>query len=347
MNENETEKPQDVNPPAETVSDKLPRREALAKAISEHRETQPAAAPAPAAAADPAPTAPEVRAAVDADVEPPAEFSPAAKEAWRNQNYKIVQQEYRRIHDLRTQEVTRAQREAREAQQKVEPATKLIDSVRSYLTLRGDGSVPTEQQVAEAVQLVQELKRNPKGARAELERLGFDFTGDGAARIDDTKIVALQKQIEALQQKEQARTFDSVREQFTASFAKLGAEKTRTGDPVFPDLFDPSEAGKQFATDLGSLAADARFVQGVLRRIPDADHSVICREAYKYLGGRVSGSETSQSSVSKSTSDIDKKRRAAASTPGPVAPSRNGDALKGKLSRRAAIQKAIEEQREH
>ena len=69
-------------------------------------------------------------------------------------------------------------------------------------------------------------------------------------------------------------------------------------------------------------------------------------EAYKHLGGKVSGDPVE---VSKETQSkhIEKSRRAAASTPGGVQRRNDSSNLIGKLSNRAALVRALEEQREH
>jgi len=146
------------------------------------------------------------------------------------------------------------------------------------------------------------------------------------------------KEKEAVAFQNTVRLFDSV-------FANLSSQKTRTGEPVFPDIND-SPSGIEFARELGSLTKDEAFQRGVLRRFPDADFSVVVREAYKYLGGRVSG-EPVKVSTQSNQQHLQRSRRAAAATPGRTAPRVNDSNLQGKLSNRAALKKALELHREH
>ena len=104
-------------------ADKLSRREAIAKAIEDHREPV-------EEKPDPAPTKEEVKQAVDPDPEPPSEFSASGRDAWAKKDIRGIQAEYKRIHDGRTQELTRAQRAEKEALDRVKPATQLVEKVR-------------------------------------------------------------------------------------------------------------------------------------------------------------------------------------------------------------------------
>lgn len=327
--------------PVETpvVEKGLTGREALEKSIAEHREPKEAA---------PAPTAKEVTQAVEADIDPPSEFSSKGKEAWKNKDIRGIQEEYKRVNTSRTQEVSRAQSEAQRLQNESRSYKDLASKIAPYIEARGKEGTTPEQAMMEAVALVDQLKKGKKQSLADLKALGFEFTDDSAGNATsalEAKIDALQKSHDQLLQNEKARGFENVVGQFQSSFQELGGQQTRTGQPVFPDLFDETEKGKQLATDIGSLASDNRFIAGVTRRFPGATHAIICREAYKYLGGQVV--EESAKVSKEPNQDIHKKRRAAASTPGRNVPSADSRALVGKLSNRAALAKALEENREH
>lgn len=334
--------------PEVATEEKLSNRDALERAITESREPKEPEQLREAREARENPTKKEVTQAVEADVMPPSEFSAAGKEAWTRKDIGGIQKEFRRLSDARTQEVSRAQSEAKRASEESRSYKDLASKIAPYIEARGKEGTTPEQAMMEAVALVDQLKKGKRQSLADLKKLGFDFADDVAGNANsalEQKIEALQRSHDTLLQTEKVRHFDNVVGQFQASFQELGDQKTRTGQPIFPDLFDESEAGKQFAKELGSLASDGRFIAGVTRRFPGATHAILCREAYKYLGGRVS---EENGRVSKEPNqDINKKRRAAASTPGRNVPSADAKNLVGKLGNRAALAKALEEQREH
>jgi hypothetical protein len=320
--------------------DKLSPREALEKAISEKRDTSRLEEPKQEVKQE---ASPQVKQAVQADLEPPAEFSAAGKEAWRNKDFAGVQKEFKRIHDSRTAEITRAQQAERQAREEGKTYRELAKMAAPYIEARGAEGVTPEKAIMEALALINEFKKaDPRTVKAELSKIGINLDEAGQANTDTTQISTLQERLERLEREKEAQDFRSTTQIFAQSINSLANLKTRTGEPVFPDFLDNSESGIQFARELGSLTKDERFQAGVLRRFPDADHVVLVREAYKYLGCRVSGEPVT---VSKSTNpqQIEKARRAAASTPGGVVSRSAQSSLVGKLSGRAAIQKALEE----
>lgn len=315
----------------------LSPRDALAHAISESKvETKPEV-----------PTQKEVKAAVEVDPEPPAEFSAKGKEAWKNKDIRGIQEEYKRVNADARREMTRAQASEKEALSKTKVAEDLVSNVQSYLKLRGEDG-PTEAQIAEAVKLVAEFRKhkgNPALLKQELKSIGIDLDAPPAPEAESEKITTLQSRLEALERDKEAQVYKEVAQTFNAAYQNLVSQKNRTGDPVFPDLLDNSEKGIQFGRDLGSVTQDERFRSQVLRRFPDADLSVFVREAYKFLGGRVADDSAT---VSKSNPQhIQKARRAAASSPGGTVSRDGNGALVGKLSNRAALKKAIELSQEH
>jgi len=329
----------------ESKFDGMSNREALEKALIEKRET-PDDEPKQAA-----PTVKEVKQAVADEPEPPAEFSAAGKKAWQEKDITGIQKEFRRIHDARTQELSRAQTEERKAREEGKTYRELAKMAAPYIEARGQDGVTPEKAIMEALALINEFKKgDPATVKAELKKVGIDLDkapGTTATIPDEIKaeIAGLRSTVDSVIKEKEAQNFQKIVQTFDTVFTKLTSEKTRTGETVFPDLLDNSEKGKQFARELGSLTQDQRFQAGVLRRFPDADLTVVVREAYKYLGGKVSGEPVKVSESNQK--HIDKSRRAAASAPGRVAVRNDSSNLVGKLSKRAALARALEESREH
>lgn len=326
----------------------LSNREALQRAISEKREPPTLGEEKKETLTDTS-TKAEIKEAVAESPEPPSEFNNQEKEAWKKGDIAGIQKAFKRLTDSRTKELTRAQKAEREALERVKPWQRLGEVAEPYIKAQGDLGVTPDQAMINALALVNAMRaenKNPAAIKAELKKNGIDLDAEGSTATDQSKLDALQRTVDTLIEEREAQVYNQVRGVFSNAFEKLATQKTRTGEPVYPDLFDASEAGQQFAADIGSLTKDPRFVQGVTRRIPDADHSVLIREAYKYLGGRVSGE-----AVTVSTNDqqkhIEKSRRAAASTPGRVATRNDSSNLTGKLSNRAALARALAESREH
>jgi hypothetical protein len=334
--------------PAAEETPALSNREAMERAIAERRETREKAEASVQASEQPSKE--KVKEAVAAEVEPPSEFSAAGKKAWKDGDVLGVQKEYRRIHDDRTRELTRAQRAEKEALESVRPWRDLGDKMAPYIKARGKEGVSPEQAMMEALALVDSFKsENPAQVKAELKKIGIDLDAPakpGETQKDDPAIRTLQDSVNALLEEKRQREFGEVKQNFTHAVSNLAALKTRTGEPAFPGFQDSSESGIKFAKELGSLTQDQRFVSGVLRRFPEADFTVIVREAYKYLGGKVSGEPVSVSPQSQQK-HIERSRRAAASTPGRVASRNDSSNLVGKLSNRAALAKALDESRGH
>lgn len=325
----------------------LSNREALQRAISEKREPATIGEEKKEALTDTS-TKAEIKEAVAESPEPPSEFNNQEKDAWKKGDVNGIQKAFKRLSDSRTKEITRAQKAEREALEKARPWQRLGEVAEPYIKAQGDLGITPDQALINALALVNAMKaenKNPAVIKAELKKNGIDLDAEGSTAPDQSKIDTLQKTVDALVEEREAQVYTQVRGVFANAFEKLATQKTRTGEPVFPDLFDASESGQKFAADIGSLTKDPRFVQGVTRRFPDADHSVLIREAYKYLGGRVSGE-----AVTVSTNDqkhVEKSRRAAASTPGRVATRNESSNLVGKLSNRAALARALAESREH
>jgi hypothetical protein len=326
----------------------LSNREALQKAIEKNREEKEGRAEPAQRQEAATPSSADVKQALAEDIDPPPGFSKDGAKAWKEKDIAGIQKEFRRIDAARTVEVTRAQTAERQAIEKTKPITDLVDKVKTYLAARGDDT-PDEIKIAQALQLVNTLRSSDrKSVKAELKAAGIDLDAEPSADGKTPEAVdsRVQEALDALLEDKRQRDFAVVSQTFGHSIGTLAALKNRTGDPVFPDFQDTSEAGIQFAKEIGSLTKDAKFQQGVLRRFPDADHTVLVREAYKYLGGKVSG-EPVKVSPQETQKHIEKSRRAAASTPGRVVARNESSNLIGKLSRRAALQRSIAENREH
>ncbi len=321
----------------------LSNRDALAKAFEDKRIEQ---GIKPAQESSEQPTAKEVKAAVTADPEPPSEFSAAGKKAWKDKDIAGIQREYKRIHDARTVEISRAQQREREALEKTKPWARIAEMAEPYIKAQGDLGVTPEQAIMNALALVNSMKtEKPSAIKAELKKIGIDLDkGETGESAGNDKVETLQATVNALLEERQQAQMQTVRGVFADAVSKLASQKTRTGQPVFPDLFDNSEAGERLAAEVGSLVTDPRFQQGVARRFPDADYSVLVREAYKYSGGRIEGEPVSVSTQNQKQ-HLDKARRAAASTPGRASVRSEAQNL-GKLGNKAALAKALEELRE-
>ncbi len=336
-----------VTPAPEPKFDKMNNREALERAITEKRETQPSGTERKTEA--PQPTKSEVKQAVEADLEAPAEFSAAGKQAWKDKNITGIQKEFRRIHDSRTAEISRAQTEARLAREEAKSYSDIDNFASEYVKERAKEGVPKGQAMREAFQLIYEFKKgDPSTVKAELKRIGIDLDAAPGAKsqpTEDPRYDHLQKTVDSLIKEREDQKIGQIAQTFESVFSGMRSQVTRTGEPVFPDLLDYSEEGIEFARVLGSRTKDPYFIKRVRAQFPDADFSVLVREAYKSAGGRVQGEPVQ---VSKNNQQhIEKSRRAAASTPGRVVARNDASNLVGKLSRRAALARAIEEQREH
>lgn len=330
--------------------DGLSKREALEEAVKIHRDGKEPEQPTNA----------EVKQAVQSDIEPPSEFSKEGKEAWKRKDVLAVQKEFKRIHDARTAEISRAQRAEREAREVAERERNEAKTWRElgkmaapYIEARGAEGVSPDKAIMEALALINEFKKgDPSTVKAELKKIGIDL--DKAPSQPTTALPKeLHQEIESLREvaneykkDKEEQKFQRIVETFDTVFKTLASQKTRTGETVFPDLLDNSEAGTQFARELGSLTQDQRFQAGVLRRFPDADFTTVVREAYKFLGGRVSG-EPVKVSTQSNQQHLQRARRASAASPGRTAPRVNDSNLSGKLSKRAALQKALELHRGH
>lgn len=344
MSIEENNKEQVVEEAAESKTELLGNREAMAKALSQEREQVEAKVEAEA------PTKTEVKAAVDADIEPPAEFSAKGKEAWKNKDIRGIQEEYKRVATSRLQELDRERSARTKAETEAKQAREYSDAIKPYIEDRliNEG-VPKEKAALDAIKLAHALRTDKAAAKVELEKLGFKFAADdGTAQpiVDDSKIITLQERLERLERDKEAQIFQTTSQAFAKTFDSLTSLKTRTGDNVFPDLLDNSEKGIDLAKRVGSRTKQPEFQEMVARRFPEADFNVLVREAYIWEGGRVAG-EPVQVSPKQNQQHIEKSRRAAASTPGRVVSKGGSDSLIGKLSNKAALKKAIELETEH
>jgi len=337
--------------------DGLSMQDALKKAYDQHKDELPGQK---AAETNDAPTTKEVKKELAEEVEPPAEFSAAGKKAWKDKDIAGIQKEYRRVHDGRTQEIGRLQTESRKAREEAEREKKEASTWRElgkraapYIEARGKEGVTADQAILEALRLIDAFKNaDPATAKAELKAIGIDLDSTAgkkaSAEIPDEykkELSDLRSELNSIKQKEEEQTYKNVAGVFNSVFGKMGSEKNRVGENLYPDLQDSSEEGMVFAKRLGSFAFNPEFQAGVKRRFPDADFEKVVREAYSAAGGRVSGevAKVSESNQGK----IDRSRRAAASTPGRVAPQKDTSSLIGKLSIEEATRQAYRDHQEH
>lgn len=331
------------------------RKDAIRKAIEKHGDGRPKDITDASPKASKQVEEQTVRSA--SQVEAPQEFSAAGKEAWKKGDVAGIQQEYRRIHDLRTKELSRAQNEAKRAREEAAKETQtwrdFAQKVKPYIEARGQEGVSPESAIIEAMNLVQAFKSSdPATAKAELKKIGIDLDAPakGAAAQAalppelEQKINSLQEYVEGAKKQIETQKFQQLSGVFNSVFEKMGKEKGRTGESVYLDLNDNSDEGIALAKRLGSFALNPEFQAGVLRRFPGADFERVCREAYLTAGGRVSGDAVKVSQNNQQ--HLDKSRRAAAITPGRMAAT-NSRATVGTLSRKEAIRRAMEEDRQH
>lgn len=306
----------------------------------------------------------EIKKAVQEDPAP-SEFSAAGRNAWKNKDTQGIQSEYRRIHDERTVAISKLAKERdtfkEEATREKEDAKTwrdLGEMAKPFIEAQGLKGVTPQQAIMNALGLITAFqKSDPATAKAELKAIGIDLDKAPEAKTSAElpkdvldKIDALQKWKTDTESELEKQKFSGVVQTYQTAYTNLDALKTRTGEKVFPDLLDDefcsTEEGKQFHAELGSLTKDPIFIKGVFRRFPGADFTVICREAYLTLGGKVTGVPVTVSPEN-NTKHIERSRRAAGATPGRAAQQQDSSTLKGKLSRKAAIRKAIEIHQEH
>lgn len=352
MSDNVEETKEVVTEEKEEKFDKLSNREALEKAVKVIEEREPEKEAPALKKEDPKVAATSV---VSDDVEPPAEFNAAERKAWKDKDIQGIQKAYRRIHDARTQEISRSQAEAKKAREDAAKETQtyrtLAEKLAPYIKAQGDTGKTPEEAMTQAVALVYALKGlNPAQVRAELKGIGIDL--DKSPEESGSSSPKLEKEISTLQESVKALAFEREQEKLTriantfdAAFDTLRAQKTRSGEPVFPDLHDKGDDGMELARRIGSRTRDPFFQKRVLARFPQADFTVLVREAYIAEYGKVSGDPV-QVSPKKTQEHLEKARRAAAVSPGKPAPRADSSSLVGKLSRRQALEKALEE-REH
>ena len=323
----------------------LSRREAMEKAMEKHGNPFDDKEPSGPVEEEPA-TKEEVREELDTWPDAPAEFNKAEKEAYAKKDVDAVVKAYRRIHDDRTKAISRTQTEANQLKQQAERDRREAEMWREQLGPYANDEIKPQQ----ALKLVKTLREsNPQEIRKEFEKLGIDLDGSAPAsagaiptEVQQT-ITALQEQVNSLTMNTETQQREQAIKAFDVAFNKMTEEKSRTGEPVFPDLEldGSSEEGKQFFASVGSFAMDPRFQAGVMRRIPDADWNTIVREAYKTAGGRVSenAAKVSQENPEK----IKTSRRAAGSAPGRTPAPSTTNGLKNKLSRKDALRQAWKE----
>lgn len=339
--------------PKEEKKDGISNREALQKAIEKHRPEVEFKKSEKTELKDKEPKKEEV----SEDIEPPAGFNKQEIEAWKAKDIKGIQAAFRRVHTASTQEMTRAQsaeRQAREEanreKQEAQTWRELGKMASPYIEAQGLKGVTPQQAMMNALGLITAFqKADPVTAKAELKALGIDLdkSPEQTSSIPkeyQEKIDALQKWKSDTELKLKDQEFQGVVQHYESAYKSLDSLTTRTGEKVFPDLLDEqfcsTEEGKLFHAELGSLTKDPIFVKGVFRRFPKADFTTVCREAYVALGGKVTGAPVTVSTNNQQ--DLTKKMRAAASSPGKPAARIDASSLKGKLGKRAAMQKALE-----
>jgi hypothetical protein len=338
------------------VKEGLSNREALTQAIEKHkpeviykrRQNESSASEV------------QAKAEVTEEIEAPSGFNKQELEAWKAKDIAGIQKAFRRVHDAKTQEMGRAQASEKQAREEANREKNEANTWRElgkmaapYIESQGLKGVTPQQAIMNALGLITAFqKADPATAKAELKALGIDLdkapTGESSPasvpRELQEKIDSLQKwKTDTESQLEQQR-FQGVLQNYETAYKNLDALRTRTGEKVFPELLDEkfcsTEEGKLFHAELGSLTKDPIFVKGVFRRFPEADFTIVCREAVIALGGKITGAPVTV--PTNNQTELNKKIRASASSPGKPVLRQDTGSLKGKLGKRAAMQKAME-----
>lgn len=339
-----------AKPDSDSKFDSLSNKESLREALKIHREPK-EKVETPTTQQVTAPTNKEVKTAVDAEIEPPSEFNLEEKKAWANKDIAGIQKGFRRLNESRTREVSQAQTEARVARENAKSNEDIDTIAKPFIDAAVKRGQTRAQAISNVFALVEALqKADPNAAKAELKTLGIDLDkapGQPTNNNSDleAKIDALQKRHDQLDNEKREAYQAQLAQSFESVFANMRSQKTRTGECPFPDLLDTSEEGMELAKQLGSRTNDPWFIKRVKAQFPDADFAVIVREAYKSAGGRVLGEPVQ---VSKDNpKQIEKSRRAAASTPGRIVTRSEHSNLIGKLGNKEAIRAARAYHREH
>lgn len=335
-------------------------REALKQAIEKHRPEVEFKKSDKTELKDKEPSKSKIQASVDNEDPAPSEFSAAGRNAWQNKDIKGIQAEFRRLHDSRTQQIgkltterDRAIQEANKEKGEAKTWRELGQMASPYIEAQGLKGVTPQQAIMNALGLITAFqKADPATAKAELKALGIDLdkapTGESSPtsipKEYQEKIDSLQKWKTDTESKLRDQEFQGVVSNYEKAYKELDSLKTRTGEKVFPDLlgeaFCSTEEGKLFHAELGSITKDPIFIKGVFRRFPNADFTTVVREGYLALGRKVAGAPVTVSTNNQT--DINKKIRASASSPGKPVPRTDASSLKGKLGTRAAMAKALE-----
>lgn len=241
-------------------------------------------------------------------VEPPAEFSQAAKEAFKKGDLKTVQAEYTRIMKSRTQEMSRVQNEHQSVKQLAQVMMPYIE------TVAGQGKDPYRA-ITEAIGVIAEINKDPYKALKEIAEVkGIKITIEGEPKENGhhPEITSLRDEVSQLKNKQATAELQQLGQMFGQVFETMQKETNKAGSQRFADLTD-DEAGLARAGQIGSLIRSQDFQRAVQARIPGAGLRDYVEQAYRWFGFRVDDSEPSRSQAS---NHIQKANRAAASVPG-------------------------------
>ena len=314
----------------------LSRKDALEKALevsgygSDSRPEEPKPAPEPQQ--------------VDPEMEAPAEFSTAEKEAFKSGNIKEINRAWSRVSNNRRQELQRLQNERSRETQDNKTWKDLVDVAKPYIEARGKEGVDPRAAVMEALNFINEVKTNPREAKAAIDAL----TGgrmeelenkDNLTKTENSELRALQTQVQSLILEKEQVKHNNLVDHLDSAFNNLSTRKTSSGERQFPEI-ENTPSGIELAAKIGAWIRKPDFRETVLQRIPEATTEDFVVEAYKFLGARIAV-DSQSSQPTRNQQQINRSRLAASSTPGRSASSQ-GSGNKG-LSRRAAYAKALED----
>lgn len=255
-----------------------------------------------------------------------------------------------RLYNTRKKTLQNIQQEAADLQW----AKDLAKEVEPYLKAVG-GKKKAHEALIDALKMRREFDEgDPKeAAREYLKAKGIPIPkelldDDSGSRIDDEKIIPLQKDLDAvklrLAQEDQAK----VASVLSSAWQDFERAKNAAGTPKYPDI-NNTESGIRISSYIGSLvrgdtALSKQFIASVRDRIPGADFNVLLQEAYKFSGGRVDDSDAPKTQSTQK--HIAKSSRAASSVPGRGAHSTSSGPVKVYKTRREATEAALVELRE-
>lgn len=328
----------------------LSRRDALEVAFEAVTEKENASKPVIEKKEEPAQAiTPEVKAAPEVPaLQPPAEWSKEEKEDFLSGTRK-QQEAALRLHKTRASTLETIKRE----RQDYEHLRKLSENVSPYIKAMGLKDTP-EVAIQKAVAMWKEFEEgDPRKAAAQyLKAKGLEVPQEllDEKNSENDPLNPIQQRLESLESLIREERESKEREVLIGSWNSFQDTKNASGKPMFPDLH--SDSGTNLAGQIGSLVGgktdlSKQFIALAQMRIPDLDRTKLYAEAYKFLGGKVDDSVATKTQDKATTTEhINRARRASASVMPSGSSASTTGVTTGKMSRRDALQLAMQELRE-